>query len=247
MHMDVEIAGLGFSYPSSGSVLVGLNLSVASGSIHGIVGANGCGKTTLLRIIAGAEQPTEGSIRLVGERRHANRTAMVFQTPRLLPWWTVERNIGIGLEFAGTPPTTYERIRDFFTAHVGLSDLKGRLPASLSGGQQSRTGLGRALAHDADVLLMDEPFAHLDAPARHKLHHEIEAFWMMSTRTVVLVTHDIEEAVMLADRVSVMRRNPGPIVDTIEVDAGRPRRDLTPAHPGIRSATQAVWEALKSS
>lgn len=243
--MRLEITGVSFRYPDSEPALTGVDLSIESGSIHAIVGPNGCGKSTLLRLIAGIEHPGVGKIEILGTRRHTNQTAIVFQEPRLLDWWTVGRNIGIGPEFDDVEPGMYQRLRDFFTAHVGLGGLIDRLPETLSRGQQSRAGLGRAFAHDADVLLLDEPFTHLDRISRTRLHTEIEAFWMADKRTILLVTHDIEEAVALADRVSIMSSSPGSIVETIEVDAGRPRSNVPVTDPGIRAAVAATWEVLE--
>lgn len=245
-NVRVDLAGVGFAYPGSGPVLRDVNLSIASGSIHAIVGPNGCGKSTTLRLIAALDHPTLGTIEVTGEQRHTNRTAIVFQEPRLLDWWSVGRNIGIGPEFDDVDPGMYQRLRDFFAAHVGLGGLIDRLPETLSRGQQSRAGLGRALAHDADVLLLDEPFTHLDRISRSRLHSEIEAFWLAERRTILLVTHDIEEAVMLSDRVSIMSASPGTILTTIEVDAGRPRATVPVTDPGIRAATAATWEALEA-
>jgi ABC-type nitrate/sulfonate/bicarbonate transport system ATPase subunit len=243
--MRVEIDHVGFAYPGTGRVLTDVTLTVGSGSIHAIVGPNGCGKSTLLRLIGDLESPLTGTVEISGERKHTNETAIVFQDPRLLGWWDVGRNIGIGPEFGDVEPSMYERLRDFFASHVGLGELINRLPGTLSRGQQSRAGLGRAFAHDADVLLLDEPFTHLDRISRSKLHNEIEAFWLADPRTMILVTHDIEEAVMLSDRVSVMSPGPGTVVTTIEVDAGRPRADVPPTDPGIRAAIAATWDALE--
>jgi ABC-type nitrate/sulfonate/bicarbonate transport system ATPase subunit len=170
---------------------------------------------------------------------------MVFESPRLLPWWNVERNVGLGLEFTSRPRELVERVRNFYTAHVGLGGLGKRMPDQVSMGQASRAGLGRALAHEADVLLLDEPLAHLDAIARQAIQRDLERLWMADGRTTVLVTHDVEEAVLLADRVTVMRGKHDPIVETIEVDAPRPRSDLDPTHPGLRSAPVRVWDALE--
>lgn len=246
--MRVVIQGLGFSYPGTDdgpvAVLADLDLVVESGSFHAVVGPNGCGKSTLLRIVAGLEQPTTGLVTLEGDRRFRYPTAMVFEDPRLLPWWDVERNVGIGLEFSGASPDLRRRVRDFYTAHVGLAGLGRRRPQDLSRGQQSRAGLGRGLAHEADVLLLDEPFAHLDAIARHLVRTDVERLWHADRRTTIFVTHDVEEAVVLADRVSVMRGGPGQLVETIEIDTPRPRRDLS--DPGLRSAVGRVWEALES-
>jgi NitT/TauT family transport system ATP-binding protein len=243
--MRVEIDQIRFTYPNGGRALGDVTLSIESGSIHAIVGPNGCGKSTLLRILAGLEAPTGGGFEISGDRRHTNETAIVFQDPRLLGWWDVGRNIGIGPEFGDVEPGMYRRLRDFFASHVGLGDLVDRLPGTLSRGQQSRAGLGRAFAHDADVLLLDEPFTHLDRISRSRLHDEIEAFWLADRRTIIFVTHDIEEAVTLSDRVSVMSPSPGTIVTTIEVDAGRPRANIPPTDPGIRAAIAATWDALE--
>jgi NitT/TauT family transport system ATP-binding protein len=248
--MDVEIRGVGFAYSSTSGfteVLRDLDVTVASGSFHALVGPSGCGKSTLLKLVAGLEEPAAGTIRVTGTQRHEHPTALVFQTPRLLPWWNVERNVGIGLEFSGKPRALYERVKDFYTAHVGLGGLGKRHPGTLSLGQQSRAGIGRALAHDADVMLLDEPFAHLDAIARRNIQTDLERLWDLDPRTTLMVTHDIQEAVMLADRVSVMSAGPGPLIETIEVDAGRPRFSRTLDHPGVRAAVRRVWEALERS
>ncbi|MPZ53894.1 MAG: ATP-binding cassette domain-containing protein, partial [Acidimicrobiia bacterium] len=224
--VKVEVRGLEFGYLAKNAshlVLSDLDLDVESGSVHAVVGISGCGKSTLLRLIGGLEQPSAGIIRFIGTPRYRHRTSMVFQEPRLLPWWTAERNVGIGTEFTEMPRGRFQLLKDFYLSHVGLGGMKDRLPNTLSGGQQSRVGLGRALAHDADVLLMDEPFAHLDAMSRREMHKRLESVFEGDPRTTLLVTHDVEEAVILADRVSVMRSEPGPLVETIEVDAERPR------------------------
>lgn len=248
--MLVKVRNLGFGYDDGRSttpVLSGLDLDVESGSVHAVVGPNGCGKSTLLRLIAGLEQPTEGSIEFHGERNHENRTALVFQDPRLLPWWNVERNIAISAEFSGKPEILYGKVRDYHMKLMKLDEVRGRKPDELSLGQQTMAGVGRGIAHDAEVLLLDEPFAHLDAINRRRLQVEFESHWNLDPRTILFVTHDVDEAVMLADRVSVMRQGPGPLVATVEVDAGRPRAEVSPAHPGILSATAWVWDALESA
>lgn len=249
--MRVDIADLSFAYPgrtgSAASVMSGFDLTIASGSFHGIVGPSGCGKSTLLRLIAGLERPTGGRIDMTGEPRRTHASAMVFDSPRLLPWWNVERNVALGVELTDRPKEIVERVRRFYTTHVGLTGLGKRRPDQLSMGQASRAGLGRALAHEADVLLLDEPLAHLDAIARRNIQRDLEQLWMTDGRTTVLVTHDVDEAVMLSDRVTVIRAGDRPVVATIEVDAPRPRADLLPSEPGLRAAAAHVWQALEEA
>jgi ABC-type nitrate/sulfonate/bicarbonate transport system ATPase subunit len=247
--VNVRIASLGYSYGEEvrTRVLSDLDLEVRSGSVHALVGPNGCGKSTLLRIVAGLAKPTTGRVEFVGPQTHEKKTALVFQDPRLLPWWTVERNIAIGAEFSEKPNDIYLKIRDFHTRSMGLGRVRAQKPDTLSLGQQTMAGLGRGIAHDAEVLLLDEPFAHLDAINRRKLHEEFETHWQLDPRTILLVTHDVDEAITLADRVSVMRGGPGPLIDTIEVDVERPRVGISPAHPGMRSAATWVWDALERS
>ena len=244
--MKVVIRGLGFGYQGRArSVLSGVDLDVESGSVHAIVGPNGCGKSTLLRIVAGLEQPSVGSVDFYGERLHDNRTALVFQEPRLLPHWNVERNIAIGTEFGNKPPNLYRRVRDFYTKQVGLDRVRHQKPSDLSLGQQTMAGLGRGLAHDADVILLDEPFAHLDALNRGRLREEFETHWQVDRRTVLMVTHDVDEAIYMSDRVSVMSGAPGPLVTTVSVDVARPRQEVPLNDPNLLAATSAVWEALE--
>ena len=242
--MRVELREVSFSYSTSGPVLDRFDLAVADGSCHSVIGPSGCGKTTLLRLIAGLEKPTSGTVEFSGVRTRVNLTAMVFQTPRLLPWWDVGRNVAIGQEFAGTPVGVYDRVRSLYTSLVGLGKLIGRLPHTLSLGQQSRAGLGRALAHDAEVLLMDEPFAHLDHPARRRVMGELESIWMATPRTALFVTHDVEEAVLLGDRVTVMTRS-GSVLDTVEVDIPRPRFGLPPTDTRVRASVARLWNLLE--
>jgi ABC-type nitrate/sulfonate/bicarbonate transport system ATPase subunit len=246
--MRLQIRGLSHRYEDSGTpALSALDLDVVSGSVHAIVGPNGCGKSTLLRIVAGVMEPTSGRVDFVGDRRRENMSALVFQEPRLLPWWNVERNVAIGPEFGPKPSSLYRKVRDFYTKQVGLDRVRYQKPDELSLGQQTMAGLGRGLAHDSDVVLLDEPFAHVDAIARRHLREEFETHWQLDPRTVLLVTHDVEEAVLMSDRVSVMSRSPGPLIATIEVDVERPRIDAPLDHPGLLAAMSAVWTALESA
>ncbi len=246
--MRLEIRRLSFTHPTHGrrkvEVLRDLDLTVEDGEVHAIVGPNGCGKSTLLRLVAGLGEPTSGTIEFVGIRHHENLTSMVFEDPGLVPWWDVGRNIATSAELSKKPRPLYERIRAFHSAQVGLDAIRNRLPGTLSRGQQSMAGQGRAFAHDAEVILLDEPFAHVDAMARARLQEELETHWQLDPRTAVLATHDVTEAVLLADRVSVMPATPGPLVTTVTVDVGRPRTTLDRGHPGLRAAVAAIRSAL---
>ncbi|MFT7473153.1 MAG: ABC-type nitrate/sulfonate/bicarbonate transport system ATPase subunit [Verrucomicrobiales bacterium] len=246
--MDVEVQGLNFGFASSSGadwVFRDFDLTVKSQSMHSIVGASGCGKSTLLRLISGLEKPVGGTIDLVGTPRAAQRTALVFQNPALLPWWDVGRNVGFGVEFDKSRAPLYEKIRSFNLDRVGLGGLSRRRPGTLSRGQQTKASIGRAMAYDADVTLLDEPFVHLDAMSKRHMWREFETHWQLDARTYILVTHDIEEAVLLSDHITVLSRStPTSIVETIDVGIRRPRTLDTMTEPAFRSAVSRVWDAL---
>ncbi len=248
--MELEVRGLDFGYATSSGaewVFRDFDLSVKSQSLHSIVGPSGCGKSTLLRLMAGLEKPAGGSIELLGTPMAAQRFALVFQDPALLPWWDVGRNVGLGVEFDKERVELYDKIRSFSVDRVGLRDLVRRRPATLSRGQQTKTSIGRAMAYDADVTLLDEPFVHLDAMTKRHMWREFETHWQMEARTYILVTHDIEEAVLLSDSITVLSRSsPTSIVETIEVGIDRPRTVETMTDPAFRSAVARVWGALES-
>lgn len=215
--------------------------------MHAIVGPSGCGKSTLLRLLGGLEEPARGSIELTGTPQAAQRFALVFQNPRLLPWWDVGRNVGLGVEFDKEREGLYDKIRSFSVDRMGLRALVKRRPGTLSGGQRTKTSIGRAMAYDADVTLLDEPFVHLDAMTKRHMWREFETHWQLQTRTYILVTHDIEEAVLLSDTITVLSgSSPTSIVETIEVGMGRPRTLESMTEPAFRSAVARVWDALEA-
>ncbi|WP_315907826.1 ABC transporter ATP-binding protein [Halapricum hydrolyticum] len=202
-----------------------ISFDVDPGEFVTIVGPSGCGKTTLFRIIAGLQTPTDGEVRLDGEPIDGPgpELGIVFQEYHLFPWRTVAGNVGFGLEQNGTPaPERRERVQDLLEL-VGLEGFADSYPKDLSGGMKQRVALARALAPDPDLLLMDEPFGAVDAQTKTMLQEELLDIWDATGKTVLFVTHDIEEAVKLGDRVVVMDREPGRVQEILDVDLGRPR------------------------
>src|SRR5215471_21836904 len=190
--------------------LGGVDLEVRDREFFGIIGPTGCGKTTLLHIMAGLEAATNGSVEFIGEKITRSVVSMVFQDAALMPWRTVEENVPLGPEFR-KEPSVLKRASQFFLEMVRLLDFSGARPAELSGGMKQKVAIARALANDPEVILMDEPFANLDAQTRLLLREELLRIWERDKKTVVLVTHNIEEAVMLCDRIAVLSAAPGVI------------------------------------
>jgi sulfonate transport system ATP-binding protein len=214
---------VGKTYPNGVHALEGVSLEVGPGEIVAMVGGSGCGKSTLLRAVSGLDTPTQGSVMLDGAAvaEPNERIGIVFQEPRLLPWLTVAGNVGFGLEHL--PKAERERRVEAQVARVGLSDKAGVWPRELSGGQAQRVALARALVTRPEVLLLDEPFSALDAFTRADLQDHLLDLWADGKPTLFVVTHDVDEAIVLADRVVVMRPHPGRIEDEIAIDLPRPR------------------------
>jgi len=207
-------------------VLDALDLSIDSGSVVALIGPNGSGKSTLLRVIAGLLRPDGGAVALDGEAVTAPdpRIGLVFQEPRLLPWRSAADNITYPLELAGWPVDRRRERLDQLTALVGLErSVRANRPAELSGGQRQRVALGRALALEPLVLLLDEPFSALDALSRERFDLELLRLWERAGSTVVLVTHSIAEAILVADRIVVLSPRPGRVVADLPVELPRPR------------------------
>jgi NitT/TauT family transport system ATP-binding protein len=216
--------------PRSVLALDGVTHAFGSGRITTIVGPSGCGKSTMLEIIGGIESQTAGEITITdpddGQRqvKPGEKSVMVWQSFNLLPWRNVIDNVALGLEAMGMPrPQRLERSRELL-ANVGLSAFAERMPAQLSGGMRQRVALARALAVEPSVLLMDEPFGALDAQTRLLMQEELLRLVEGTGRTVLFVTHSIEEAILLGDEVVVMSARPGKIVDVFDVDLPRPRK-----------------------
>jgi NitT/TauT family transport system ATP-binding protein len=225
--------------------LAGVNLEVRDQEFFGIVGPTGCGKTTLLHIIAGLAQATTGSVEFVGEKRTQAMVSMVFQDSALMPWRNVEENVPLGPEFRKQSPSVYRRVAHFFLEVVRLLDFSSARPHELSGGMKQKVALARALANDPEVILMDEPFASLDAQTRLILREELLRIWERDKKTVILVTHNIEEAVMLCDRIAVMSASPGVVKCVIPVDVPRPRTIKSMSNPDFVRCVEKIWELLR--
>jgi sulfonate transport system ATP-binding protein len=220
---------VGKTYPNGVRALDGVSLEVAPGEILVIIGGSGCGKSTLLRAASGLDVATQGSVALDGATIEAphEKIGLIFQEPRLLPWLSVANNVGFGLSHLAKP----ERAKRIAAAleRVGLTDKAGVWPRELSGGQAQRVAIARALITRPSVLLLDEPFSALDAFTRAELQDHLLDLWDEGRPILVLVTHDIEEALVLATRVVVMRAQPGRIAGILDVPLPRPRDRLSPA------------------
>jgi NitT/TauT family transport system ATP-binding protein len=225
--------------------LDGITMDVRDGEFVAIVGPSGCGKSTLLSLVAELEQPTSGSITFIGEQRTATRTAMVWQDYRLLPWRVIERNVGLGPEFRERPEDERQNVVQRLLSRVRLRGFELFFPHQLSGGMKQKAGIARALANDPEILLMDEPFAHLDALNRRMMQLELLELWEQTHKTVLYVTHSIDEAVLLSDRVVVMSASPGTIKDFVEIELPRPRTMEMMTRPDYAEATQRIWTLLE--
>ena len=202
-----------------------ITLSVAERAFVTIVGPSGCGKSTLLKVLAGLIPATRGSVRLAGTPvdRPRRDIGIVFQNPVLLPWRTVLDNVMLPAEVQGLPAAAARARARALLAMVGLSEFENKYPMELSGGMQQRAAISRALVHDPNILLMDEPFGALDAMTREQMNLDLQRIWRESGKTVILITHSIPEAVFLGDRVVVMTARPGRIARVVDVGFARPR------------------------
>lgn len=224
----VSVSGLSKSFTLNGErldVLHDINLEISGGEALAIVGPSGCGKTTLLRLLAGLEQPDAGEILIDSQLVHGvgKERAVIFQEPRLLPWLTVLGNIAFGLEVRGTPRAEAERRARHYIHLVGLTDFAHAYPRQLSGGMAQRVGIARALTAQPEILLLDEPLGALDAMTKITMQEELTRIWREEKVTMLLVTHDLEEAIFLADRVLVLPGQKGASPRLINVDIPRPR------------------------
>ncbi len=223
----ITIRDLALAFDAGGTrneVLRDFNLDVPRGEFLAVVGSSGVGKSTLLRVLMGLSRPSAGTVAVRSSREAERAIAMVFQDARLLPWRRVAANVAFGLEKLKLSTAERRERAAQALARVGLREQGHRWPHQLSGGQRQRVALARALCLRPELLLMDEPFSALDAPTREALQDEVVRIWQERSITVVFVTHDIDEAVYMADRVIALGGKPGEVRSSLPIDVGRPRR-----------------------
>ncbi len=251
--MDGFIQGrnvnLTFRPPNRAAVraLQNFDIDVRESEFLSIVGPSGCGKSTFLNVLLGLIRPDSGDLMMHGRAITGPGTdrAMVFQEFGLLPWRTVQSNVELGLQLKGVPTAARRDVSARFIEMVGLTGFEGHYPHELSGGMKQRVGLARALATDPDVLLMDEPFAALDAQTRDLMQVELLRIWQAAQKTVLFVTHQIDEAIYLSDRVMVMTKRPGRAKTIFDIDLPRPRDYEMRVTPEFNEMKLNIWNALK--
>jgi len=247
MRVLVEGVSKTFTDPDRREVeaLCDVSLVVEDGEFVTILGPSGCGKSTLLHVVAGLLRPTRGRVVFEGAAEGKALTALVFQELALFPWRTVRDNIGFGLEVRGVPAAARRARTDTLLDLVGLRAFDDRYPHQLSGGMRQRVAIARALAVEPALLLMDEPFSALDAQSRALMQLELMALWGRTGQSILYVTHQIQEAVLLGDRVLVMTGRPGRILTVRRVDLPRPRDDRTALTPAFLGLVDECWQLIR--
>jgi NitT/TauT family transport system ATP-binding protein len=247
----LEVSGLRKSYTKNGQPLQILDVerfAALEGEFITVIGPSGCGKTTFLHIMGGFIPAEAGSIRVYGTEVQGPGPdrGMMFQEFALFPWKTVAGNVAWGLEAQGAPRAQIDQVVAKYLEMTGLADFRNHYPAELSGGMKQRVALARVLAFDPKVLLMDEPFGALDAQTRETMQEEVTLLWERTKKTIVFVTHDIEEAVYLGDRVVVLSARPGRIKEEVKIDLPRPRRLEIKKSMQCHEYRNHVWDMIRS-
>ena len=235
-------------YQESLIALQNVSLDIPAAKLTAILGPSGCGKTTLLKVIAGLIKPTSGSVKVRGKEIEGPGPdrALVFQDFALLPWATVLQNVGFGLRARGVPKKEREETSLHYIKEVGLLGFEDKYPHQLSGGMRQRTGLARALTINSDILLMDEPFSAVDEQMRRKLQEDLLNLLKVENKTVIFVTHSIEEAVYLADQVIILSGRPGTVAEIVYPKIDRTGEiDLIRRQPGYIDLVDEIWSSLK--
>jgi NitT/TauT family transport system ATP-binding protein len=243
----VRLAGVGKMFGEFRAI-EGIDIDFPKGELTSLLGPSGCGKTTTLKIIAGLTEPSEGEVMVDGRpvSGPGPERAFVFQDFALMPWASVLRNVAFGLELRRVPKEEREAIARDYIAEVGLSGAEHKYPHELSGGMRQRVGLARALAVDADILLMDEPFASVDEQTRRKFQEDLLRLLAQERKTVIFVTHSIEEAVYISDQIVILTRNPGRVSRVVrpEIDRSGDFDDLRRT-PAYLDSVDEIWNELR--
>ncbi len=251
---QIRINNVGVTYVKGNrsddfNALENITLDIRKGEFISFLGPSGCGKTTLLRLIADLQSPTAGEIHIgdstPGEYRKNRKYAMVFQQPVLFEWRTVEKNVQLPLEILKLGKKEKKSRSDIMLELVGLKEYAGYFPSELSGGMQQRVNIARAFSTDPEILLMDEPFSALDEFTKDRLHEDLLKIWRKTHKTVVFVTHNIEEAVFLSDRVCIFSPNPGKLKKIISIDIPRPRDGAIKESPEFYEYVKQIRREFK--
>ncbi|HEX6438984.1 MAG TPA: ABC transporter ATP-binding protein [Candidatus Binatia bacterium] len=248
MEPIVEVRNIAKTYDSGVEALRDVTLALPRGELSTFLGPSGCGKTTLLKIIAGLISPSEGEVWVKGNKVSGPgpERAFVFQDFALLPWASVLRNVAFGLELRGVPRDEREEIARKYITEVGLSSFESRYPHQLSGGMKQRVGLARALAIDADIVLMDEPFSSVDEQTRRKFQEELLDLLKINQKTVIFVTHSIEEAAYLSDQIILLSQRPGSVLKIIRPNIERGESaDEIRRDKGYLDTVDEIWKILR--
>ncbi len=246
MGFELHVSGIHHRYGAL-PVLEDVSVAIGEGEIVAVVGPSGCGKSTLLGIIGGLLRPSEGSVSVAGAlpRDSLNPFTYIFQDFALLPWRTVAGNVSLALEHHKLPRAKRQALVADALARTGLADFAHALPKQLSGGMRQRVGIARALVVRPAVLLMDEPFSSLDAQTRELLMEDFEAIWARERTTGIYVTHNLDEALRLADRILILRRRPGRVRDIVTVPVPRAKRRSEEAERELLHLHDALWALMR--
>jgi len=244
----IEVEGLAKTYRQNGNQVDALDefsLRVREREFFCLLGPSGCGKSTFLRILSGLLEKDGGEIHLEASEDQRPTTSMVFQEKGIFPWKTVLENVAFGLKMRDVPEDRRHEVAKRFIRKVNLDGFEGAYPHQLSGGMKQRVDIARAFANDPEILLMDEPFGDLDAQTKRTLQNELVTLWQERPKTVIYVTHDIEEAIRLGDRLGVMTDRPGSIAELIDIDLDRPRTRENLDLARMEALQHEVWSILE--
>lgn len=247
--MKIEIVNLTKAFykkQKSVTALEEINVAIEDGEFVCLVGPSGCGKTTLLRILAGLETPSVGGFTILTKNEERPLQSMVFQEQGVIPWLTVEENVAFGLKMRHVPKEIIRERTKYYLEKTGLAPFSTHYPKELSGGMKQRVSIARAFANDPEILLMDEPFAALDEQNKFILQEELLSIWQETGKTVLFITHSIDEALLLSDRILLMSSQPGKIIREINIDLPRPRKieDIR-ENPEMAAKFVEIWRHLQ--